>query len=429
MSTAPEMRDLKPLARPFAGRMVPLALLAGLVCGVVLPAVYQSLVIRERAGEARLWAQEVAARLGSLAQARPLLWSYDQVRLAQATERIVRPPISARIRVDVPDADKVFEAGSQSGDSVAGGWAIVRSEGRAIGRVRVELATSEALEGARLFWTVGGISGAMLAAALLFLPLLTVRRADQRNLDLWGALQEANAHLEERVRDRTEALRARQVQLADLGARLVAVQEEERARISRDLHDELGQTLTGLRLRLTMMEALLPADETASGGQREQIHSALEAVDDAVEQVRTLAHGLRPPALDALGLAAALSSHADRWAEAVGLDLTLNMEPIEPEAQIAEVLFRVGQEALTNIARHAHAERVRITLDGYDDGWRLMIEDDGVGLSDMDRPRTDKGGLGLVGARERVEQAGGYLDLEPSEWGGACLLAWLPEEM
>lgn len=417
-------RRLEPLAGRFAARMVPLALLAGLLCGVALPAVYQGLVVRERRGEARIWAQKVATRLEGLAATRPLLWSYDRVRLTQATERITRPPISAHIRIDVPDADRVFEAGPDYKDGYASGWAVVRQDNKAIGRVQIRLGSEDAMGSVVLFWSVAGISGAVLAAALLFLPLVTVRRADGQNTELWGALEDANAHLEERVRDRTEALQLRQKQLAELGARLVAVQEEERARISRNLHDELGQTLTGLRLRLTMLEGTLGPEDVANA----HVHGALEAVDVAVEQVRSLAHDLRPPALDALGLAAALSSHAERWAEAVGLELELRVQPVEPPAIAAEALFRVGQEALTNVARHAGAHRVRLTLDSFDDGWRLMVEDDGAGLANMDRPRTDKGGLGLVGARERVEQAGGYLDLEPSEWGGACLLAWLPEE-
>lgn len=415
---------LPPLARPLTARMLPLALLAGLICGVVLPAVYQGLLVRERSSEARIWAQEIAGRLERLALSRPQLWSYDRSQLDHATERIVSPPISGRVRVDVPDADRVFEAGHAELEESVAGWAPIRMDTTVVGRVQVKLSTADVQESTRLLWAVGSIAGVLLAVALMVLPLVAVRRADERNAELWSALQEINSHLEERVRERTEALQQRQAQLAELGARLVAVQEEERARISRDLHDELGQTLTGLRLQLTMMQGFVGSE----GPLPAQVDGALEAVDAAVEQVRTLAHNLRPPALDALGLAAALSSHAERWAEAVGLELELEVSPIEPPPLIGEVLFRVGQEALTNIARHAQADMVRITLDAFDDGWRLKVEDDGVGLSGMSRPRTDRGGLGLVGARERVEQAGGYLDLEASDLGGACLMAWLPEE-
>lgn len=408
-----------PLARPFARRMLPLALVAGAVVGGLVPLFYARQVMAERAGEAAVWARQIADRVEALARSRPRLWPYDRLALDALVEPLVAPPIAAHVRIDTALRDGIYHAGDPRLADPIAGWATVRRGERDIGRVRVELPAAASRGSADVVWIVAPLVGLALAAGLFFLPLATVRRGDARNAELLRALVEANASLEARVEARTAELRRREAQLQALGARLVRVQEEERARISRDLHDDLGQVLTGLRLRLTAMEA------GADGPLRDHLDAALRAVDDGVEAVRRLAHDLRPPALDALGLADAIAGHARSWAEMAGLEVELAVEPVEPGSGVAEVLFRVCQEALTNVARHAAASRVRIALGAADDGWRLVVEDDGRGFA-----AGAGGGLGLLGARERVEQAGGYLDVEdrPGDASGARLVAWLPAD-
>ncbi|MCA9542113.1 MAG: sensor histidine kinase, partial [Myxococcales bacterium] len=325
-------------------------------------------------------------------------------------------PVRARVRLDIADREAIFSAGGPVRPGEVAGWATVQVEGCAVGRVEVRLTADAARRSARFVWIGAALMGIALGAGLFFLPVATVRRGDARDAELWAALAEANASLEARVEARTAELRHREQQLQALGARLVAVQEEERARISRDLHDELGQTLTGLRLRLAALEAVTDARA------KPHLDVAQAAIDSAVEQVRTLAHRLRPPALDALGLADAVRAHAEEWSALAGLEAEVAVDlPDEPPAEVAEVLFRVAQEALTNVARHAAASAVRLTLEEADDGWRLSVQDDGRGLGEQ-----TGGGLGLIGARERVERAGGYLDIENGEAGGALLVAWLP---
>jgi signal transduction histidine kinase len=305
--------------------------------------------------------------------------------------------------------------GAVAGEQVFA-WAVVRVRGHAAARLRVGLPADALRAEVRQVWWGAGLAGLLLALGLLTLPWLTVRRGDVRNAELWEALAAANAGLEARVVERTRDLKAREAELVELSARLVGAQEAERARISRDLHDDLGQTLTAVRLQLTAARAATSEPPVAAA-----VDLALSAVDEGVEGVRRLAHDLRPPALDALGLGPALRSHAERWAESAGLALTLQVADVEPPPEAAEVLFRVAQEALTNVARHAHGAWVGVTLESADDGWRLVVEDDGRGLSE-----TPRAGLGLVGARERADQAGGYLDLDPREGGGLRLLLWLP---
>ena len=399
--------------------MWPLALVAGGVFGVVLPATYQSLAFRERSREAALWAGDVARRVEGLARERPVLWAYDQARLRVVTAEVLAAPLSARVRIDA-QRDAMFIAGHDEPRGVeAAAWAVVRVEGRAVGRVEVRLPAEHIAASAARLWLAALAGGALLAAALFFLPLRTVRRGDARDEALWRDLQDANATLEARVASRTAELSAREAELSALGAQLVAVQEEERARISRDLHDDLGQVLTGLRLRLSALGHTL--GDTHPG----QVHltAAVEAVDEGVEQVRHLAHRLRPAALDGLGPMAALRGHAERWAETVGAEVALDLCSEDVPASAGEVFFRVAQEALTNVARHAAARHVRVSVGPFDDGWRLVVEDDGVGLN---RAPGTRRGLGLVGARERVERAGGYLDVEASTPHGTRLIAWHP---
>lgn len=401
-----------PLAPAFARRMLPLAVLAGLVVGVALPWAWGRLARAERQSEAAVWARQVAEQVEASAQLRPRLWAYDRARLSGALAPVASPPVSARVLLELPGRAGAIEAGPPiDGDAVTA-WAGVRIAGETVARVRVQLPAGGLHARTRWVWSASAVAGLLLALTLFVLPVSTVRRGDVRNLELWDALVAANAGLEARVAARTAELRA-------LGGRLVRVQEEERARISRDLHDELGQTLTGLRLRLTAIEARLGEPAAAAA----QVEQAMAAVDGAVEDVRRLAHNLRPPALDALGLPTALRGHAERWAETAGLTLEVDFAAIDPPAEVAEVLFRVGQEALTNVARHAAATRVRLALGAADDGWRLVVEDDGRGL----RAGAEGGGLGLVGARERVEGLGGYLDVEPGPTGGVRLLAWVPQ--
>ena len=156
--------------------------------------------------------------------------------------------------------------------------------------------------------------------------------------------------------------------------------------------------------------------------QRKQNLSYLFIAHD-LAVVRHLAHRLRPAALDGLGPMAALRGHAERWAETVGAEVALDLCSEDVPASAGEVFFRVAQEALTNVARHAAARHVRVSVGPFDDGWRLVVEDDGVGLN---RASGTRRGLGLVGARERVERAGGYLDVEASTPHGTRLIAWHP---
>ncbi|MBK7367576.1 MAG: sensor histidine kinase [Candidatus Eisenbacteria bacterium] len=203
-------------------------------------------------------------------------------------------------------------------------------------------------------------------------------------------------------------LEQRTQQLEQLTQLLLRAQEEERRRIARELHDEAGQALTALKIELDLE------------GRKEA--SALAA--RALEQVRNLSELLRPQALDDLGLVTALQALADDFTTRTRIDV--KVEAGEDDAwapDVALVLYRVAQEALTNVARHSGAKRAWVKLTRDESGVQLVVEDDGRGAGANPRPH-----LGLLGMRERVTSVNGQLQLASAAVGGLRVEARLPHK-
>jgi signal transduction histidine kinase len=206
----------------------------------------------------------------------------------------------------------------------------------------------------------------------------------------------------------------------DAFERVVAAQELERRRLARELHDETGQALTSILLALGRMEDA-PDEESQSaalGEVRERVRSTLQ-------DVRRLAVELRPSALDDFGLVPALERLLDGFSEQTGI--AVEFEPALPEgrlpADVETALYRIVQESLSNVVKHAEAGRVSVVLTRKADSVSIIVEDDGVGF-DPSRPRD--GGLGLVGMRERVALLGGRLTIESRPGAGTTFVAEVP---
>jgi signal transduction histidine kinase len=202
--------------------------------------------------------------------------------------------------------------------------------------------------------------------------------------------------------------------------RVVAAQEQERRRLARELHDETGQALTSILLGLRTVEQ--------AGGEQEvraAVAEVRELVRSTLQDVRRLAVELRPKALDDFGLVAALERLTESFTEqtgiAVGFESLLPAARLTPEIETA--LYRIVQESLTNIVKHAQAHSVSIVLGRKSDTVSVIVEDDGVGF-DPDRPR--EGGLGLIGMRERVSLIGGRLTIESRPGAGTTFVAEVP---
>jgi signal transduction histidine kinase len=215
---------------------------------------------------------------------------------------------------------------------------------------------------------------------------------------------------------------------ADAVRMLVAAHEEERQRISRDLHDTVGQALTAIRLHLE----LIRRDPTRSGSVDLEAAEAIGQVDAALGQVRDLAFEIRPTILDDLGLVAAARSLVMRQARIAGLaaELHADMAGPEPGPAVATACYRTLQEAVTNVSRHASASRLDVTLVDVGTELILTVRDDGVGIDRSGGPDGHAGrmgrSLGLRGIRERITLVGGSLAIESEPGQGTRLRATFP---
>jgi two-component system sensor histidine kinase UhpB len=210
-------------------------------------------------------------------------------------------------------------------------------------------------------------------------------------------------------------------QLRSLADRLAAVREEERARISREIHDELGQALTALKFELAWLR------DQSEGASLERIAAMDRLIDGTASAVRRIANDLRPGILDALGLAAAIEWEAEQFAARTGIACRVRIldECSDLDEKRSTTLFRALQEALTNVARHAQAQRVVIRLRRWRGAAELSVADDGRGIASADPPRLG-GGLGLVGMAERARACGGTTSIARRRGRGTVLTMRLP---
>ena len=217
-----------------------------------------------------------------------------------------------------------------------------------------------------------------------------------------------------------------QGQLRHLSHQILQAQEEERMRISRDLHDEIAQTLVGINVQLAAL-----TKEAAGGpkGLQEKIARAQKMVEKSVEKVHQFARKLRPALLDDLGLIPALHAFMKSFTERTGVRTSLTafaaVERLDTTKRT--VFFRVAQEALTNVARHAQASRVEVIIQKLPGGICMKIKDDGKSFQ-VDRVLHGKGckHLGLLGMRERLEMVGGSFAVESAPGQGSTIVAQIP---
>ncbi|HYH08693.1 MAG TPA: PAS domain S-box protein [Thermoanaerobaculia bacterium] len=258
------------------------------------------------------------------------------------------------------------------------------------------------------------------------------RRRDGTEFDAWpltamiegsGAHAGALAHVRDvtaQVEAERKALEAAE-QLRALSLRAIHVLETERIRIAREIHDDLGQFLTGARFELSAMRNMLQGDEPAL----ERLAHATRTIELALESARRIASDLRPPLLDAIGLTAAIQMEVSRFQERTGIECNLSLpaEPLHAGEDVATVVYRIVQEALTNVARHADARHIDVRLRRRDSRLYVEVRDDGVGI---DEPRARTGALGLVGMRERAREVGGMVRIEKSEPKGTVVSLSVP---
>lgn len=264
----------------------------------------------------------------------------------------------------------------------------------------------------------GGEIGAMAAA------LDRMRKQLLAHIDQLAAWNEA---LEARVAERTEALRQQQTLTRQLLRRAITAQEEERARLSRELHDDIGQTLTAIQLSLERVARTLAQDSEPA---REHLRQVQNLTDQALADLRRLIAALRPGVLDQLGLVPALGWVADNTLRPLGIEVTVESEELQNRlpGEVETVLFRIAQEAMNNVARHSGAKHVHIHLVRQNNEVTMTLTDDGRGFHPAAVTATpERGrGLGLAGMRERASLAGGHVTVKSAPGQGTTVQVVVP---
>ncbi|MFT4196074.1 CHASE3 domain-containing protein [Ottowia sp.] len=255
-----------------------------------------------------------------------------------------------------------------------------------------------------------GILAAFVAFFLYVNQARALRKADVRQQQ---ALEAERDMLESQVRERT-------ARLAELATHLQQAVEDERAHLARELHDELGALLTAAKLDVARLKSRLPA---GADDMVERLKHLTETLNQGIALKRRIIEDLRPSALSNLGLVASLDILAREFAERSGLRVHTALEPVGLDPNCELTIYRLVQEALTNIGKHARAREVSITLKNYVNHAEVAVADDGAGF---DPARLRQGSHGLAGMRHRVEAAGGRLDIRSTPSQGTRITGTVP---
>jgi signal transduction histidine kinase len=225
------------------------------------------------------------------------------------------------------------------------------------------------------------------------------------------------------VRDQVnqERMARSEAELRRLSAEVVREHEEERKALSRELHDEVGQTLTALGIEIAKIERLMRDDGPEF---KARCEDARQLVQQTLRTVRNMAMGLRPSMLDDSGLVPALRWQVNEFSKRAGVPVDLQIDGAVDKLDegINTCIYRVVQEALTNCARHAKAQHIRVAVHGKATSVSLAIQDDGVGFQHT----REKSGLGIIGIEERVRDLGGHFRIQSERQRGTLLLAEIP---
>lgn len=413
----PDAGDLS-LGRAFGARLTPVVVLVTLLLTLLPPLLTAGLASQRRAREAELVGAQLATRLSDLAQRQPLVWRFNAPKVLDAVE-----PGRAQVRsleITGCDGTSLFAASELGFDHAVGPYAdaetAIASGPRTVAWVRVSLDRGADRVGVALV---------ALISALVGLPIgLFLRRYPR------GVVDQLGTDLERTAAERREALDALAAanralvtrideavaQNRRLAERVQAVQDAERTRIARDLHDGIGQLLTAVNVELA------PRDGSAghAGDPTARAARAREAAAQAQVELRRVVRDLAPSPLVGKPLGAALADLVESFELRTHVESTVRVQAGRvADTAVAAALLRVAQEALANVERHAQASELVVTLDVVGAHASLTIEDDGRGFD----PATVRRGLGLDGMRDRIELLGGKLEIRSAPGAGCRVVA------
>ncbi|MCA1576171.1 MAG: PAS domain S-box protein [Acidobacteria bacterium] len=291
--------------------------------------------------------------------------------------------------------------------------------------INVEASVSTSIIGGRAYitTTIRDIAERKQAQAAL---LKAHDDLERKVLERTAELLDLNTTLQAEIRERAETEEARR----ELLQQIVTVQEDERRRISRELHDQIGQHLAAIGLLTNSLKELPPLDPTAD----KRFRQLEEVTDQLAREVERLSWELRPTALDDLGLSTALSNYVAKWSELSHMPVEFHSTGFDEERlapQVETAIYRIVQEALTNIIKHAGATCVSLILERWDGQVSAVVEDDGCGFDVEAAHTANEGGrnLGLMGMRERATLVGGTFNIESTPGAGTTIFVRIPSAL
>lgn len=410
----PTRRDLHAELTP---RLRRLCVLAGLALAVLPPALYHGVSRSQLGHRARARAEGLAGPISRLATRQPQLWRYNLVKVVQATSIHGDGGELGQVRItDCAGATLLDGAALRLGSGDGGGpagWAPVLAYGHVAAWVSVRIDAGGERRNLLLIALAASLMGLLLGLYLYNFPVRQVRvqatELERLLAQLAAAealLSSSNTDLQRRVQDAVAATRA-------LSERVLSIQEAERQRIARDLHDGLGQQLTALRLTL----------ERSRLGEQGRLEDAVALCGDILKTLRHAVFDLRPLELDTEEVAEALRATAERFELRTGIATSFRHEGAPLHAlPLATGLLRVLQEALTNSARHGQATEIGVRLEVGPERLQMTVRDDGCGFEVGRAPR----GVGLTSMAERVDYLGGQLELTSAPGEGTTVRVAVP---
>lgn len=428
------------LRRYLGARLLPLAALVVVAVSITAPIAFLDFRMRELRAQAVVTARRVADLIGAEAALRPLLWRYDTLKLV---EHVAHERGADVERIEIAGSDgrplglgTGVELGRVASMDVLWGSVPLVVDGQRVGDVWVAVSATRARRATLLLLVPFSVLGLLLAGLIYGIPLRAAGRAERHIRGLVAELDRSRRALASRGEDLEREVVARSSELSaayaelqrkeahlrELSSRTVALEEDERRAIARELHDSAGQALTAIRIHLQLLGESVPEGSPM----RALALQTVGMTDETLEEIRRAVRMLGPAILGEIGLARALERYCDDFAERSRAEVScaIDLGDVELSAAVESACYRIAQEALTNVAKHASAARVTVRLGCEGDRVVLMIEDDGRGFVTSAQAGGD--GRGLTGMRERTEILGGGLVVTSTPGSGTKVRAEIP---
>jgi signal transduction histidine kinase len=421
-------------------RILPIMIMLIVLLSTSVPAVYFILKVKEAGFRAMSIAREASGLIKREVYANPVLWKYDTTKLTTYVEDHSFQPSLAGIFIE-DENGCIVNVENEDGleplrsDFIVWGAFPLVINNHPFGRVLAGIDTNTIRNHALLLIIPFLLAGLLLSGGIYFYAIRLIGKAQDTMEDLFqevvatrDKLDELNRNLERMVEAKTDQLKKACEEINEsrenirkISTKSIMLQEEEKKSAAMDLHDSLGQTLTAIRIDMERLGGDMDPQE-----KHRILRRCMKLADEAMDELRHLVEAMRPPILDYAGLEGALQKTIERFEDrseaAAEADIRLDGRDMPPAVEIA--CYRIVQEALTNVMKHATATRVDIAVTADDHALTITVRDDGAGFVFEDAVKNDS--QGIAGIRERAEILGGKAAWDTAPGRGCTMTVQLP---